>query len=157
MALTRRQKIDRAWREWWDERAAIMEIDGGLSRDKAEEKATLCLLEWAETHKPLDYSREGKVYVIHEDGTPLYKIGRSWSPLNRRKELQTGSAGTLHLLREMYHYDCMTLEKELHKRYKKYRKNGEWFALPEPVLHALLAENFDCNRGKENRLSEEAP
>lgn len=148
MAQTMRQRITSDWREWWDERVAIMEVDGGLSHEKAEEKATVCLLEWAKTHKPLDYAQEGKVYVIHEEGTALYKIGRSWSPWNRRKQLQEGAGRPLHLLREMYHYDCLTLERELHKRYKKYRVRGEWFALPSSILQALLEEDFSCNRGK---------
>jgi Meiotically up-regulated gene 113 len=146
MPKTMRHRIAPDWREWWDERVAIMEEDGRLTKEKAEEKATVCLLEWAKSHTPLDYSREGKVYIIAEEGTPFYKIGRSWSPWNRRKELQIGTANPLHVLREIYHYDCLTLEKDLHKRYKIYRKHGEWFELPEHLLSALLVEDFSCNR-----------
>jgi hypothetical protein len=146
MPTTLRQRIASEWREWWDERVAIMQVDGGLTKDKAEQKATFCLLEWAKTHTPLDYSREGMVYIIHNEGTHLYKIGRSWSPQNRKKQLQIGSASVLHVLREIYHYDCVTLERDLHKKYTTYRKHGEWFALPQDVLRALLHEDFPCNR-----------
>ncbi len=148
MPKTMRQHVDPEWREWWDERVAIMEVGGGLTQEKAEEQATLCLVEWTKTHGALDYSREGKVYILHEEGTPLYKIGRSWSPSTRRDQLQTGAGQPLHLLREMYHYDCVTLERELHTRYAAYRTQGEWFALPRPQLEALLAEDFPCTRGK---------
>jgi hypothetical protein len=40
------QLIPPAWREWWDERAALMEYEGGMSREAAEEAAVLALQTW---------------------------------------------------------------------------------------------------------------
>ena len=37
------QQIPDAWRAWWEERAAIMEYEGGLSRAEAEHQALRCL------------------------------------------------------------------------------------------------------------------
>lgn len=38
------QQIPAYWREWWEERAAIMEVEGGLSRSAAEDEAAQCLV-----------------------------------------------------------------------------------------------------------------
>lgn len=35
-----------AWREWFEERVAIMVVDGGLSEDEAIWKAYLATLKW---------------------------------------------------------------------------------------------------------------
>lgn len=152
MPKSTRERIRSEWREWWDERVAIMQTDGLLSKEEAEKAALVCLQEWAKTHKPLDYSREGKVYILHEVGTAFYKIGRSAFPLDRKNQLQAGTSGELQLLREIYHYDCITLEKLLHTRYKPYRKRGEWFALPPDVLQALLTEYFPSIRSSATNL-----
>jgi hypothetical protein len=40
------QQIPEAWRSWFDERAAILEYDAGLSRAAAEEQALRCLQDW---------------------------------------------------------------------------------------------------------------
>ena len=141
-----RQRIPPYWQEWWDERVAIMHCDGELSLEQAQEEATECLRTYITTHVPLDYSREGMVYIIHAEGTPSYKIGRSWSPVNRRKQLQADTPQRLRILREIYHYDCMMLERMLHQRYVQYRRQGEWFDLPASVLQTLLGENFSHNR-----------
>jgi hypothetical protein len=37
-------QIPKAWREWWEERAAIMEYEGEMSRPAAEEVAWACLV-----------------------------------------------------------------------------------------------------------------
>lgn len=140
--LTARQRIDPDWREWWDERVEIIVVDGKVPLNEAEVLATKCLSLWRETHVAFDYSREGKIYVIHAEGTNSYKIGRSQNPIARLEQLQIGTHVYLHLLREVYNSDVITLEKVLHKRYRHYRTHGEWFDLPEDVISALLLEDF---------------
>ena len=75
--MSLRHMIATPWREWWDERSALMEYEGGLSREAAEEAAEQCVVTYMQDHTPLDYSREGFVYILHAEGTPSYKIGRS--------------------------------------------------------------------------------
>lgn len=41
-------RIPPAWREWWQERAAIAEYEAGLSRVAAEQEATRLLVEYLE-------------------------------------------------------------------------------------------------------------
>jgi hypothetical protein len=38
-------RLGPAVREWWEERAAIMEFDAGLSRDEAEREAFLVVMQ----------------------------------------------------------------------------------------------------------------
>lgn len=44
------QQIPETWRDWWSERAAIMEVEGGLSRADAELAAFTCLQEMLEAY-----------------------------------------------------------------------------------------------------------
>ena len=37
-------QLPAAWREWYEERAAIIELDGGLSRERAEAEALRLVL-----------------------------------------------------------------------------------------------------------------
>lgn len=39
-------QIPNDWREWWEERAALMQWDGGLPLDAAEDEALACLREY---------------------------------------------------------------------------------------------------------------
>jgi hypothetical protein len=78
------------------------------------------------------------VYFIRSAGKPTrVKIGKSRDPKARLKELQTGSPYPLDILgtikcRDQSHAD--RLEKELHRYFATYRKNGEWFKCGMPVL-----------------------
>ena len=119
-----------------------MHFEGQLPIPEAETQATWYLQEHMVTHQPLDYSREGHIYILQSGDTGIYKIGRSFSPKNRQKELQAGSAQPLQLLREVYARDCVALERLLHKRYGMYRQKGEWFSLPPDLLRQLLQEDF---------------
>ena len=41
--MIERDRIPPQWQEWWEERAAILEYDGGCTRAEAEAQATVCL------------------------------------------------------------------------------------------------------------------
>ncbi len=74
------------------------------------------------------------IYFIF-DGE-LTKIGKSDNPEKRVCSLQTGNGKKLSLINTI---KCKTqekgfiLESKLHAKFKKYRKQGEWFAIPEEL------------------------
>lgn len=69
------------------------------------------------------------VYLIQK-GYGAIKIGVSKDPEKRCKELQIGNGSKLFLIAK---FPCKTrndaniLEKELHRKFEKFRMNGEWF------------------------------
>ena len=73
-------------------------------------------------------NKDGFVYFIKSDNG-LVKIGKSAHPERRLRELKTGAASKLKLVETIYSEDVSGLEKRLHLRYKRRRKNGEWFEL----------------------------
>ncbi len=78
-------------------------------------------------------------YLIQCQATGLVKIGTSVDPDSRIAALQTGSAGQLVLLGAV-----RQAEKALHFKYRRYRRHGEWFALPASEVAALLATSVVC-------------
>tara|TARA_R100001443_G_scaffold28278_1_gene41425 strand:- start:354 stop:1385 length:1032 start_codon:yes stop_codon:yes gene_type:complete len=67
---------------------------------------------------------ESQCYIIKDENTGLYKIGKSLDPLSREKTLQSEkpTLKAVKIFREDH-------ESELHKLYKKQRVRGEWFKL----------------------------
>lgn len=80
------------------------------------------------------------VYLIWQDGTSHYKIGKADKPAKRLKDLQTGHSGKLHLVAQMECKDALRKEVYLHQKYRKFRVNGEWFNIPPTALHQVFAE-----------------
>ena len=80
------------------------------------------------------------IYLIWQDGTSLYKMGKANNPSKRLKELQTGHSGKLHLIAEMPCSEALRKESYLHAKYKQYRVHGEWFNIPPTLLHEVFAE-----------------
>lgn len=75
------------------------------------------------------------VYLIWEEGTTFYKIGKADNPLTRLKDLQTSHARTLTLVTSVA-VGSNALKKEaiLHAKYKEYRIKGEWFNFPDQLI-----------------------
>ena len=70
----------------------------------------------------------GYVYIL-KAGT-YFKIGVTTGTVEGRvKELQTGSAKKIEIVHAIRTSDPYKLEKELHSKYSKKRKRGEWFDL----------------------------
>jgi Meiotically up-regulated gene 113 len=86
--------------------------------------------------------QKGIVYIVRAEGTSRVKIGRSAKDGPRLASLQTASPYRLKVLRKIPTEDIAFLERMLHKRYARYRQQGEWFELPAQVLDDLLRENF---------------
>lgn len=63
-------------------------------------------------------------YLVKNKRNGLYKIGYSSNPANREKTLQSEEPEN-----EMIWKTPVNCERELHKKFEKYRKRGEWFEL----------------------------
>lgn len=73
--------------------------------------------------------QESQCYIIKDENTGLYKIGKSIDPLHREKTLQ--SEKPLLKAVKIFKEDH---EAELHDLYKKQRVRGEWFNLTKLQL-----------------------
>jgi len=71
-----------------------------------------------------DYEYNTKTYVMKDDNTGLYKIGRSINPKFRERTLQSEKP-TIKMVKTWGE----DIEKKLHKDYSEFRIRGEWFNL----------------------------
>lgn len=76
--------------------------------------------------------RHIKVYFILASGAGKIKIGRTFDPEWRLKELQIGSPIPLVLMAEAK--GSAKVESFLHSYFDEYRENGEWFRAHESIL-----------------------
>lgn len=77
----------------------------------------------------------GLVYFIEMVGRDLVKIGDSWDPVTRARQLQTGNPIPLRLLDFV-----VGDEKAIHRRFARYRVQGEWFRLSDEIK-AYIADH----------------
>lgn len=81
------------------------------------------------------------IYFLKADNK--VKIGYADDPSKRIPSIQTSSPFELEVLLIIDgNYDK---ESELHKRFQKHRKSGEWFDLEEPI-QAFIKENLEFDR-----------
>jgi hypothetical protein len=78
----------------------------------------------SKTKKTRTSNFSSKTYLIKEDNTKFYKIGKSIDPVKREKTLQREKPNIK--LIKVWEDD---IERELHKKYKDQRVRGEWFVL----------------------------
>jgi len=78
---------------------------------------------------------EDCVYLIESGG--LIKIGYSSNFKSRIKSYKTHNSN-LNILGVFQTEKAFNIESRLHKKYKDFRVNGEWFDLPKDVLCELL-------------------
>jgi phosphoglycolate phosphatase-like HAD superfamily hydrolase len=76
------------------------------------------------------------VYFIRAGENGPIKIGTAKDARKRLDAMQTGSPWRLHLLAELS--GDIACERELHQRYVRYRRVGEWFD-PAPELLDFIA------------------
>lgn len=78
----------------------------------------------------------GFIYVIKNNNTGFYKIGRTLS-IEKRFNKLSKDFGDI----ELYFYykadDYILEEKNMHQKYKEYRRYGEWFELNEVLLNEI--------------------
>lgn len=88
-----------------------------------------------------DLAAESHVYFIESETTGLIKIGRSVNPSSRFNAIRTMSPDKLVLLGSVPETVCS--EAELHKRFAKHRKHGEWFEA-SPEIRELIEETLSA-------------
>ncbi len=71
--------------------------------------------------------REGGCYMLYNPLTKLVKVGRSGNLMVRWRAIETQSGMYLHPLAFITTPDYVKLEAELHARFSRYRRIGEWF------------------------------
>lgn len=95
----------------------------------------------------------GYVYFF-ETGDGLMKIGKANNVDARFKQIQTSCPTGLTNIGSIQSDHPYVLEKEIHKKFKKYRKSGEWFEIPSymkfDIVHRMRLE-FDVVYANEYR------
>src|SRR6185503_5451365 len=89
-----------------------------------------------ETNFESDQKRNQFVYLIGSND--YVKIGIATNVKKRFSSLQTASPVPLKLLKSWRCANAWTKELKLHRRYARFRQNGEWFRLSDRVLNRLL-------------------
>ncbi len=77
---------------------------------------------------PQKNSHRSKVYLLQNPITDFIKVGVSSNVMKRKKALETGSGvqlETVYLTATIS--NAYKIEKEVHRKFKKNRVNGEWY------------------------------
>ena len=90
--------------------------------------------------KPWLAASLGIVYVLEEEGTEFYKIGKSQesSFKARMATLGGGNPRKLTVLYSALVKDPYAVESNLHNKYSKYNGNGEWFKLTSEIVEEII-------------------
>lgn len=91
---------------------------------------------WEEIWDFLESQNEPEYVYVISDGYQSVKIGRSVNPGQRLKSLQTSNPLPLKLLGYCPNVSPLE-EKELHKRLRKSKIQGEWFKLTPEVIEVI--------------------
>ncbi len=90
---------------------------------------------WTDRVSEIDTDRQAFIYLMLDESTGMYKLGRTNNPLKREITLQSEKP-TIKLIakakRDKRH------EKILHKQYKEKRVRGEWFSLNEDDVASII-------------------
>ncbi len=73
------------------------------------------------------------VYVIHAEGTDLYKIGYGINAKKRIAGIQTSCPHDLSVIK-IYKKGTVCFERELHEKFRDNRTRGEWFTFTEDEI-----------------------
>lgn len=84
----------------------------------------------------------GFVYFITTEKGDITKIGVASAPVDRLRQLQTGSPFKLKLVGSIETNYPYVLEKKFHNAYDVYRTNGEWFDIPEGMASEIIASFY---------------
>jgi hypothetical protein len=92
-----------------------------------EKIKNLNLKELNSKSKTKNVSGYGYVYMIVDEINKVCKIGKSVNPDERIKSLQTSYPHKLTLKQKVKTNNMDVLERHIHKKYKEYKLQGEWF------------------------------
>lgn len=84
-------------------------------------------------------TRTPRVYFVQAEKLGLIKIGYAADIRERLRSLQVGSPDRLTLIGAIYDNDALSIEAQLHSRFRDDREHGEWFR-PTEALLAFIAE-----------------
>lgn len=89
--------------------------------------------------------KRGYCYLIAEQRTSRYKIGKSKAPTHRLRQLQTGNPNRLALVCAIATPNMDATENELHTRYSHKKTHidgkGEWFLLSWDDIANIRGQN----------------
>ena len=89
-----------------------------------------------------------KTYLIYDDITQKFKIGKSYNPYKREKTLCSDRC-SIYLVA----YCDYDIESVLHSMYSEYRVRGEWFSLSTNQVHYII-DYFGMKITNQNKLNE---
>jgi hypothetical protein len=76
-----------------------------------------------------------KTYIMKDNNTGFYKIGKSVNPRLRERTLQSEKPSI-----KMIKVFDKDIEKELHNKYKEFRVRGEWFDLNKIQINYICTK-----------------
>jgi hypothetical protein len=122
--------------------AALLRLadeDRRLTHETLRIELTYRLIERSRLRQRGALAPESVVYVIGCDESPLVKIGTTTDLMQRLHDLQRMCPVMLRVLHQ--HPGGYELENALHRRYRSYRKHGEWFDFGrrDPVVSVMRA------------------
>lgn len=101
-----------------------LEIDDDISEVTSEEK------------------NDGFVYMVKEQFSKQYKIGKTFDVPRRHREIALELPGDLKKVHSIRTDDPSGIEAYWHKRFENKRTNGEWFALTPDDIRAFKRRKF---------------
>ncbi len=92
-------------------------------------------------------SKQAFIYLIRQENSDLYKIGTSYEPEERLKQLQTANGEKLELIDVFKTGFKFKLESALHRCFSSVKTLGEWFELKKEDLHQFkyFCETYERN------------
>jgi len=106
-----------------------------LKYTNLDEVVNMCI-EFCKKNKINILTDNVKTYLIKDNHTKLYKIGKSKNPKHRETTLQSEKPSI-----KMVKIWNKNIEKKLHKLYSEYRVRGEWFNLT-PIQVKYICTQF---------------
>ena len=89
-----------------------------------------------------------KTYLIYDDITQKFKIGKSYDPYKREKTLCSDRCSI-----NLVAYCDYDIESVLHSMYSEYRVRGEWFNLSTNQVHCII-KYFGMKVTNQTKLNE---
>ena len=93
------------------------------------------------------------IYLIRSDDN-LYKIGRTFDPVKRLKQLQTGSGKKLSLVYTLSVKNGVAAERHIHAIFSGQRIQGEWFRFTDNdmILVKKIFKQLQVNAVEQKKL-----
>lgn len=92
--------------------------------------------------------KHGFVYCITSQDSGLTKVGFSYDPEKRLKQLQTGHGSKLRMPLKIRSKNPRALEARLHLVFNHKRQAGEWFRLDQEDFDLITREFSDASLGE---------